>query len=74
MATTITLQHTTRRDGEQTVYFYDGELTAKDGKLTIPTDRPEWVKRAFILGYRLYRGKQIATWPEVAEKIGASLP
>jgi hypothetical protein len=69
MAATITLQHTTRREGEQTVYFYDGELTAKDGKLTIPTDRPDYVKRAWLLGYRLYRGKEVATWPELEEKL-----
>lgn len=68
-AKTITLQHTIRRQGEQTVYFYEGQLTAKDGKLTLPTDNPTWIKRAWILGYRLYKGKNLATWPEVEEVI-----
>jgi hypothetical protein len=71
MAATITLTHTTRREGEQTVYFYEGEATAKDGKITVPTDRPEWVKRVWLLGYRIYRNKELATWPEVEAIISA---
>jgi len=33
-------------------YFYDGECAIKDGVVEIPLDRPEWVQRAYILGYR----------------------
>jgi hypothetical protein len=35
------------------MYFYDGELPVVDGTLTIPADRPEWVQRAWIMGFRL---------------------
>lgn len=33
-------------------YFYDGEVPIKDGIVEIPLDRPEWVQRAYIMGYR----------------------
>jgi len=33
-------------------YFYDGETTIKDGVVEIPLDRPEWVQRAYIMGFR----------------------
>lgn len=34
-------------------YFYDGETVVDHGVITIPADRPEWVQRAHIMGYRL---------------------
>lgn len=36
----------------QKFYFYDGEVDIKDGIVEIPADRPEWVQRAYIMGYR----------------------
>lgn len=33
-------------------YFYDGEVPIVDGTVEIPLDRPEWVQRAYIMGYR----------------------
>lgn len=33
-------------------YFYDGEVAISDGIVEIPLDRPEWVQRAYIMGYR----------------------
>ena len=33
-------------------YFYDGEVPIVDGIVEIPLDRPEWVQRAYIMGYR----------------------
>lgn len=53
MAKTVALKHTVWSEGEKTVYFYDGELTAKDGVVKIPSDRPEWVRRAWVMGYSL---------------------
>ena len=53
MAKNISLKHTIWTEGEKTVYFYEGELTAKDGVVSVPADRPEWVRRAWVLGYRL---------------------
>lgn len=49
----ICLRHTVWSEGEKTVYFYEGELVAKDGVVCVPADRPEWVRRAWVLGYRL---------------------
>jgi hypothetical protein len=49
----VSLKHTIWDDGEKQVYFYDGELTAKDGVVTIPADKPEWIRRAWVLGYQL---------------------
>lgn len=49
----IRLKHTIWSEGTKQVYFYEGELTAKDGVVSIPADRPEWVRRAWVLGYRL---------------------
>ena len=60
MVATVTLKHTTWNQGEKTFYFYDGELIAKDGVLEIPADRPEWIQRAWIMGYRLdAEGKEV---------------
>lgn len=33
-------------------YFYDGEAPISDGVVEIPANRPEWVQRAYIMGYR----------------------
>ena len=52
-AKNIALKHTIWHEGEKTVYFYEGELVAKEGVVKIPADRPEWVRRAWVLGYRL---------------------
>jgi hypothetical protein len=52
-AKSVSLKHTIWHDGERQVYFYEGELTAKDGVVKIPANRPEWVRRAWVLGYRL---------------------
>lgn len=49
----VSLKHTIWTDGEKTVYFYDGEVPAKDGVISIPGNRPEWIRRAWVLGYQL---------------------
>jgi hypothetical protein len=49
----VALKHTVWNEGEKTVYFYEGELKAKDGVLEVPDDRPEWLRRAWVMGYRL---------------------
>jgi len=33
-------------------YFYDGEVPIVKGVVEVPQDRPEWVQRAYIMGYR----------------------
>lgn len=47
------MKHTIWTEGEKTVYFYDGEIVAKDGVIKISKDQPERIKRAWILGYSL---------------------
>jgi hypothetical protein len=49
----VSLRHTIWKEGERVVHFYDGQLIAKDGVVTIPSDNPAWIRRAWILGYRL---------------------
>lgn len=51
MADTVKLQHT-HRTGDWKVYFYEGEADVKDGVLSLPIDRPEWIQRAWIQGFR----------------------
>lgn len=48
----VQLRHVTR-PGDWMMYFYDGELPVIDATLTIPADRPEWIQRAWIQGFRL---------------------
>lgn len=48
----VRLRHTTR-SGDWAMYFYEGELPVVDSTLTIPADRPEWIQRAWIQGFRL---------------------
>ena len=53
MADTVRLLSTKgRAQLIETFYFYDGETPIKDGVVEIPVDRPEWVQRAYIMGYR----------------------
>lgn len=49
----VKLKHFSLRDGDHVVHFYDGELTAKDGVVSIPADRPEWLRSAWAQGFRL---------------------
>jgi len=35
------------------MYFYDGELPVEGSVLTIPADKPEWIQRAWIQGFRM---------------------
>jgi hypothetical protein len=49
----VTLKHIVRRHGKQAVFFCDGAATAEDGLLTLPTDRPAWIRKAWLSGYNL---------------------
>ena len=51
-AKTIRLRHV-YREGDWVLYFYDGETLVKNSVVTIPADRPEWVRRAYVQGFRL---------------------
>lgn len=53
MAKTIKLLSTKgRAQLIERFYFYDGEVPIKDGIVEIPVGRPEWIQRAYIMGYR----------------------
>lgn len=53
MAKTVRLLSTKgRAQLIEVFYFYDGEVPIKDGVVEIPVDHPEWVQRAYIMGYR----------------------
>ena len=49
----VKLKHLSWREGELLVPFYDGELTAHDGIIEVPSDRPEWIRGAWVKGFRL---------------------
>lgn len=66
----VSMQHIVRKHGNQMFFFYDGMLEAKDGLLTIPSDRPEWIRRAWVSGYRLTPdGRPLNTWPDVEGEV-----
>lgn len=66
----VTLLHLVRRQGDVMFHFYDGALMAKNGLLSIPADRPEWVRRAWVSGYRLAPdGRALNLWPEVEAEV-----
>lgn len=50
---TVSLKHTIWNTGIRTVYFYEGEAVARDGVITLPRSKPEWIQRAWVLGYQL---------------------
>lgn len=53
MADTVRLLSTKgRAQLIEVFYFYDGEVPIKDGIVEIPLSHPEWVQRAYIMGYR----------------------
>lgn len=37
--------------GDSVLFLYDGELQVKDGVVSVPANRPEWVRRAWIEGF-----------------------
>lgn len=37
----------------RTFYFYDGRTVVRNGVIEIPADKPSWLDRAFMVGYRL---------------------
>ena len=41
-------------------YFYDGELSVREGIVKVPKTKPEWVQRLLNDGYRFLAGE----WPE----------
>ena len=47
----VRLRHAVRQ-GDWMMYFYDGELPVENSILTIPANRPEWIQRAWIMGFR----------------------
>lgn len=49
----VKLLHLSLRKGDNAVFFYDGELESHDGVVDVPNDRPEWVRAAWVKGYRL---------------------
>ena len=50
---TIRLRSTRVPDGNFTFYFYDGETEVRNGIIEIDSSRPEWVMRAWIMGFGL---------------------
>ncbi len=52
MGNTVSLKHTVHT-ADRVLYFYDGEAEVKKGVVSVSLDRPEWVQRAWILGYQL---------------------
>lgn len=52
MAKSVKLKHPILT-GDKMLYFYEGEAPVKGGVVEITTDRPEWIQRAWMLGYRL---------------------
>ena len=49
----VKLLHLSLREGDNAIFFYDGELESHDGVLEVPDNRPEWVRAAWVKGYRL---------------------
>lgn len=53
MANTIFLKHLYPSNIPlRTQYFYDGRAVVRYGTIELPVDRPAWLDRAFILGFR----------------------
>ena len=49
-AKNVRLKHSIH-EADSVLYFYDGELPVKEGVVSVPADRPEWVRNAWINGY-----------------------
>jgi hypothetical protein len=63
----VRLRHSQFKDTNAFVFFYDGQLRAKDGVLEVPADREPWVKRAWmVLGYNQKEdGTPLPKWSDV---------
>jgi len=77
MAVTVVLKHQNESNMPlRRMYFYDGEVEVRFGVVQIPSDRPEWLQRVFMLGYNrdLKTGKPL-TWDQIqALAAGESTP
>lgn len=51
MANTVRLRHGAF-GGDWTEYFYDGRLPVINQVIELPINRPEWIRRAWVLGFR----------------------
>jgi hypothetical protein len=63
----VRLRHSQFKDTNAFVFFYDGQLRAKDGVLEVPADKEPWVKRAWmVLGYNQKEdGTPLPKWSDV---------
>lgn len=52
MTDMIPLRHA-HFEGDWLEYFYDGELWVHDSIIEVPVDRPEWLRRSYVLGFRM---------------------
>ena len=48
----VRLRHV-NRTGNFMFYAYDGEMKVEDGIIAIPAEKPEWIRRAWITGFRM---------------------
>lgn len=71
MGKTVTLKHFRFRDAKRVVYFYDGFAVAEQGLITLPLDKPVWIKRAFnLLGYnQTPEGKKLFNSTDLQQEI-----
>lgn len=69
----VKLLHLSLREGDNAIFFYDGELESHDGVLDVPNNRPEWVRAAWVKGYRLDpKTEEFLTYDVVEARIADS--
>ena len=67
---TVALRHVTLRN-DQVFAFYDGVVQAKGGVLTLPAEREDWIRRAWVSGYSISPddGRRITTWADLMAEV-----
>lgn len=69
MADNVQLRHQFFH-GDRMFYFYDGHAQVKGGVISLPVSRPQWVQRAYIMGYRTDpNNDKVLSWDEVVTRM-----
>lgn len=69
MASNVQLKHQFF-GGDRKFYFYEGSVDVKGGVISLPVSHPEWVQRAYTMGYRADPdGGKVLSWNEVVTRM-----
>lgn len=71
MAEIVRLKHITRQN-DWKFYFYSGHVPVKGGVIELPADQKTWIRRAWLMGFRLTEDGQPISANRYADIVAAA--